>query len=191
MTRLLRWLPGAAWPGNPLPAPDFLRPQRRVHPLCWLLLAVAVGAALAAGVDGYRAWQDRSLALQQLDQAQQRLARSRISPAAQPVRAAPRLRDDPAALLGHPWQEVFLSVEAASVAEVRWLAFDHGVDGLLRLEGETGDSSGALRAADALQALPGWTEVGLGRLEKADATGSAQRFDLKARRADAIARSGP
>jgi hypothetical protein len=191
MTRLLRWLPGAAWPGNPLPTPDFLRPQRRVHPLCWLLLAVAVGAALAAGVDGYRAWQDRSLALQQLDQAQQRLARSRISPAAQPVRAAPRRRDDPAALLGYPWQEVFLSVEAASVAEVRWLAFDHGVDGLLRLEGETGDSSGALRAADALQALPGWTEVGLGRLEKADATGSAQRFDLKARRADAIARSGP
>ncbi len=191
MTRRPHWLPRTAWPGRSLPAPDFLQPQRRVHPLCWLLLAVAASAALAAAVDSHRAWQDRSLALQQHDQAEQRLARSRIAPAAQPLRAAPRRRDDPAAWLGYPWRDVFLSVEAASVAEVRWLALDHGVDGQLRLEGETGDSAGALRAADALQALPGWTEVGLGRLEKADASGSAQRFDLKARRADAVARSGP
>jgi hypothetical protein len=155
------------------------------------LLAVACGAALASAIDARLAWQQRALALQQVEAAQQRLASARSSPAPASPRAALRPRDDPSALLGYPWQQVFLSVESASVADIRWLAFEHGVDGVLRLEGETRDAAGALRAADALQATPGWTEVGLGRLERADASGSGQRFDLKARRADAWPRSGP
>jgi hypothetical protein len=154
------------------------------------LLAVACGAALASAIDARLAWQERSLAQQQVEDAQQRLARSRSSPAPVLARAGLRPRDDPSLLLSYPWPEVFLSVEGASVADIRWLAFEHGVGGALRLEGETTDAAGALRAADALQATPGWTEVGLGRLERADASGSGQRFDLKARRADAVPRSG-
>jgi hypothetical protein len=192
MKRRLPWLPRPKWPGRTLPAPDFLRPQRPAHPLSWIFLAVACVAALASAIDARLAWQQRSLALQQVDDAQQRLARGRSSPApaATAARAELRPRDDPSALLGYPWQEVFLSVEGASVADIRWLAFEHGVDGALRLEGETTDAAGALRAADALQATPGWSEVGLGRLERADASGSGQRFDLKARRADTLPRSG-
>jgi hypothetical protein len=190
MKRSLPWLPRPKWPGRTLPAPDFLRPQRPAHPLSWVFLVVACGAALASAIDARQAWQERSLALQQVEHAQQRLARTRSSPAPAATRAALRPRDDPSVLLGYPWQEVFLSVEGASVAEIRWLAFEHGIDGALRLEGETADAAGALRAADALQATPGWSEVGLGRLERADAPASGQRFDLKARRADALPRSG-
>lgn len=194
MMRRLSWLPRPRWPSSTLPAPDFLRPQRPAHPLSWVFLAVACGVAMASAIDARQAWQERSLAVQQVEDAQQRLARSRSSPAPGPAvaaaRAALRPRDDPSALLGYPWQEVFLSVEGASVAGIRWLAFEHGVDGALRLEGETADAAGALRAADALQATPGWSEVGLGRLERADASGSGQRFDLKARRADTLPRSG-
>jgi hypothetical protein len=191
MIRRPRWLPRATWPGIALPAPDFLRPQRRVHRLSWLFLLVACGAALAGALEVRRAWQDRSLALQQVEAAQQRLARARSSPAMDTPRAAARSRDDPSALLGYPWQQVFLGVEAASVAQIRWLAFEHGTDGQLRLEGETADAAGALRAAEALQTTPGWSEVGLSRLERADASGSAQRFDLKARRTGLPPRSGP
>jgi len=191
MIRRPRWLPRATWPSTALPAPDFLRPQRRVHPLSWLLLVAACGAALVGVLDVRMAWQDRSLALRQVEDAQQRLARARSSPAADKPRAAARSRDDPSALLAYPWQEVFLGVEAASVAQVRWLSFEHGIDGQLRLEGETADAAGALRAAEALQATPGWSEVGLSRLERADASGSAQRFDLKARRAGLPPRSAP
>lgn len=189
MIRRLPWLPRPKWLGTSLPAPDFLRPQRPAHALSWILLAVACVAALAAAADTRQAWQERRLAQQQVEDAQQRLARTRSPPAAAPSGAALPPRDDPSLLLGYPWPEVFLSVEGASVADIRWLAFEHGVDGTLRLEGETADAAGALRAADALQATPGWAEVGLGRLERADTTGSGQRFDLKARRVGMLPRS--
>jgi hypothetical protein len=186
-----RGLPRPAWLGKPLPAPDFLRPRRAPHPLSWALLAVALAAALDGAADAVQAWQQRSLASQHFLDARQRLERAGSPRTVTSARAARRPRDEASALLGHPWQQVFLSVETASVPEVRWLALEHGIDGLLRLEGESSDAAGALRVAQALQAVPGWSDVGLNRIERADAGSDVQRFDLKARRTDVLSRGAP
>jgi hypothetical protein len=67
----------------------------------------------------------------------------------------------------------------------------HGIDGLLRLEGESSDAAAALRTAQALQAAPGWVEVGLTRIEQAPAADAGQRFGLQARRSDLPAGRAP
>jgi hypothetical protein len=169
--------------GAAAPAPDFLRPVRGPHGLAWLLCAAALVGLVLAVLDAHRTWQERAEALAQRDDAVGRVERLRAMSNLLPAAPA-KARDDAWPLLAHPWLAVFQSVEAASLANVRWLAFEHGVDGALRLEGQTADAGAALQVADALQASPLWHEVGLSRIERSDTAATSQRFDLKARRAD-------
>lgn len=190
MTGLLPRLPPGSGPRVAPPQPDFLQPRRALHPASWLILALAGAAALLAAVDARQAWQQRAQALQQVEDARQRLDRAQAAARRPAPRAAPS-RNDPPVLLDHPWRDVFLAVEGASVPGIHWLAFEHDVEGSLRLEGETADAGAALQATEALRGMPGWRDVGLNRLERSDSPGGGQRFDIKARRTDVPARSAP
>lgn len=169
------------WLGSLSPTPDFLRPRRTVHPVAWLLLALAVATAWLSAHDGLQAWQQLHAAEQQLAEARLQLDRARpIAKAA--LGRRPSVRDDPARHLGYPWLAVFEAVETASVPDVRWLGLEHAIDGPLRLEGEAAHTDAAWQATEALRSLPGWRDVGLNRLEQADTAGATQRFDLTAKR---------
>jgi hypothetical protein len=192
MTRPSWSLPLLEGPGLPA-APDFLHPQRRIHALSWLALAAAGIAVATSASAALSAWQERFSAGQQLEAAQQRLSKTRAAPAAAAPAAGqrPSQPDEMRALLGHPWRAVFLGIESASVDEVQWLALEHGNEGSLRLEGLAGDAAAAVRAAEALQAVPGFAEVGLSRIEQPEPQGTGRRFELKARLAGLPARSRP
>jgi hypothetical protein len=169
--------------GAQTPAPDFLRPVRRPHGLAWALCAALLAALLLAVGEAREAWLERAAAHRERDGAAGRVERLRATSVVRPAAPA-KVRDEAWPLLAHPWMAVLHSIETASVAQVRWLALEHGVDGALRLEGQAADAAAALRVADALQAQPLWHDVGLSRIERGDAAAASQRFELRARRVD-------
>jgi hypothetical protein len=197
---MARWLLSpATWIGSALPAPDFLHPQRPIHPLAWLGSAACLAGLALTAVDGLQAWQTRADALARHDAAAAQLERARNAArlASRPAAAAAptsRTGAPGPALLDHPWREVFADVEQATPSGMHWLAMEHGTGGALRLEGHARASDAAVAVAEHLQRSGAWQEVGLRRLERAGPSGAASaaglRFEVQARRGGSRAEPG-
>ena len=182
-----------------LPHPDFLAAAPRPGLLAWaaagtgalvLVLGVADVMGMRARIaDQYvqlaaaqasaqsaltRAMRDRS---DRSDASDARGATDRRDPRA-PNAAAPDLRAAVAEArvlrrLGHPWQQLFTTLEEATPAGVQWLALDHGTDRAnLRLAGAARDAAQAVALVDALAAWAGWSDVVLRKLALSEARGA-------------------
>ena len=171
------------------PRPDFLAvPPRR--PIAAGLLASSGVAALL--VAAYSAWSlhaeiDRTaVASADVSALQGPVARCGDIPTggegdADARRAARRL----SAAIAYPWAAALASLEASTPAGVQWLAFDLAIEtSEIRLEGQAGDASAALRVADSFSARPGWHDIALVGMQRNDARQgptSALRFAIEAR----------
>ena len=185
-----------------LPRPDFLAAAPRPGLLAWaaagtgalvLVLGVAdvmgmrariadqhvqlAAAEASAQSAPTRAVRDRSDRSDRSDARDARDATDRRDPRA-PNAAAPDMRAAVAEArvlrrLGHPWQQLFTTLEEATPAGVQWLALDHGTDQAdLRLAGAARDAAQAVALVDALAAWAGWSDVVLRKLALSDARGA-------------------
>ena len=145
-------------------------------------LAAAEASAQSAPT---RAVRDRSDARNRSDAPNARDARDASNARAATDRPDPRARNAAAPdmraaltearvlrLLGHPWQQLFTTLEEATPAGVQWLALDHGTDRAdLRLAGAARNEAQAVALVDALAAWAGWSDVVLRKLALSDARG--------------------
>ncbi len=166
-----------------LPRPDFLASAPRPGLLAWaaagtgaLVLALGVGDVL--GLNSRIA--DQQVRLQiQLAAAEAHAQTAPNRTARAPAATAPdtRAADAEARVLrrlGHPWQQLFTTLEEATPAGVQWLALDHGTDRAdLRLAGQARDAAQAVALVDALAAWAGWSDVVLRKLTLRDPLGGA------------------
>ena len=179
-----------------LPRPDFLAAAPRPGLLAWAAagtgaLVLVLGVADVMGMRARIADQHVQLAAAQAsaqsaptramrdrsDRSDARDATDRRDPRA-PNAAAPDMRAAVAEArvlrrLGHPWQQLFTTLEEATPAGVQWLALDHGTDQAdLRLAGAARDAAQAVALVDALAAWAGWSDVVLRKLALSDARGA-------------------
>ena len=171
------------------PRPDFLAAPPRRSVAAGLLASSGVAALLVAA---YSAWSLNA----EIDRTA--VASASVSARQGPVgrggeittggegdadarRAARRL----SAAIAYPWAAALASLEASTPAGVQWLTLDLTTESSeIRLEGQAGDASSALRVADSFSARPGWHDIALVRLQRNDARdgpASALRFAIEAR----------
>jgi hypothetical protein len=186
---------------RPLPAPDFLRPERPAPFASWLWLATAVAVLLTATLDAlaqHRARADAAVALQarlgQLERVRpdRRLLRDAKATVSAPSQAPARpTADRPATAppadteawawqqrLQHPWPSVLMASEQAAEAGLSWLSWQHDVQGRLQLEGLADDPHTVLAALARLQARPA--------AARADGAPAAPLRDLLLTRMEAV-----
>ena len=191
-----------------LPAPDFLRPQRRPGPLPALWAATGLLVLAVAAGDAHEAWKARAAALDGAAAAAARPTGAARPGSGRPAAASagPAGRQSAAATtspqdavqreavlwrqrLAYPWDQVLAAADAAGVDGVAWLGLAHEQGGELRLDGQAERAEVALAAARTLRAGPPpgrWPEVQLARL---DALPAGLRFELLA--LPAAAEPGP
>jgi hypothetical protein len=174
------------------PRPDFLAGPPRQPLLAWLF---ALGGAAALVLASYSAWSMHA-AFERATPAGTNVSAARAVTGSRAADAMPSSEGDAdsrraalrlSAAISYPWGAALASLEASTPAGVQWLVLDLSIEsGEIRLEGQAADASSALRVVDSFGARPGWRDIALVRLQRADAreggaTSSALRFAIEAR----------
>lgn len=171
--------------------PDFLAGPPRQPLLAWLM---AISGAAALVLASHSAWSAHA----EFERATLAVGNGSAARAATGPRAADTMTASEgdadsrraalrlSAAISYPWRAALASLEASTPAGVQWLVFDLAIEsGEIRLEGQAADASTAVRVVDSVGARPGWRDIALVRLQRADArdggaTSSALRFAIEA-----------